>query len=80
MVRIEMSDTDWSTRIPKGWIVFDCGQEPVFHLWHCVLIENPVKDGQTRRHVRVDEQDTMQEALRKAVEMAEAEGPREGIA
>lgn len=55
--------------IPSGWIVWELSQEPIFHLWNCCLIQNPVKDGTKRLSVQVIEKDSMNDALREAIEL-----------
>ena len=55
--------------IPSGWIVWNLSQEPIFHLWNCCLIQNPVPDDKIRLSVEVLEADSMNDALREAIKL-----------
>lgn len=54
-------------RIPDGWIVWECWQDPGFHLWHVVMTENPKPKDRDRRTVSAMEVDSMEEAFEECI-------------
>ncbi len=53
--------------IPKGWFVFEMGQNLVHMLWFCNMLESFPPTGQERKQVFVEEYDTPEEALKAAI-------------
>lgn len=57
-------------RIPKGWMVYDAGQDPLHMLWYIQLVnfddlaDNTITD---KRQVFVEERDSYEEALTDAI-------------
>lgn len=53
--------------VPKGWIVWNLGQDPAFALWRCELLKLTTNDEKSQ-FVSSEECDTPQEAILKAAE------------
>jgi hypothetical protein len=58
-----------STSIPKGWLVYNAGQAPLHMLWyvHLIHLDDLANNVEEPRQVFVDEYDTYEEALKKAI-------------
>ncbi len=63
--------TELLKQIPENWIIYEMGQCIPFHLWHCTLMtgaQHPV--GLSKMSAFVEERDTLEEALRDAIALA----------
>jgi len=52
--------------VPEGWIVYEMGQNPLFNLWYCTLVN---MEQEKYPHVSVEDCDTIYDALNAAVKL-----------
>ena len=54
-------------KVPEGWFVFECGQNPAHMLWFCQLMKLELEPNGKRKFIWVEEFDSFEEALRECI-------------